>query len=74
MTNKPEKAKSQDVAPVLEQAPAISLKEFCIRLSETEKRVELIGGFEADERRQGRLNDTASNYTGRFQAFVSRPA
>lgn len=60
-------------APV--EAPAvISLTEFCIRLSETEKRVELIGGFEADERRNGRRNDSAEAFAVRFSEFVSRPA
>lgn len=55
-------------------APAITLNDFCIRLSEVEKRVELISGFNADERRNGRTKDSAEAFSARFSAFVSRPA
>ncbi len=57
-----------------EKVEQVSLHEFCIRLSETEKRVELIGGFEADERLNGRKKDSSAAYASRFQAFVSKPA
>jgi hypothetical protein len=57
-----------------ETAIPLSLHDFCIRLSETEKRVELIAGFEADERSNGRKKDTAANFAVRFQAFLSKPA
>ncbi len=79
MSNKASKSPEQVDAPVeavttVQADPVISLTEFCIRLSETEKRVELIGGFEADERRNGRKNDTAAAFAARFSEFVSRPA
>lgn len=51
----------------------LTLTEFCTRLSATERRVELIGAFEADERRAGRLKDTAEQFGERFQAFITKP-
>lgn len=57
-----------------EQAEALSLQEFCKRLSTTEPRVELISGFEADERIAGRLKDTEQKFAARYQAFINRPA
>lgn len=53
---------------------ALSLEEFCKRLSTLEPRVELISGFEMDERLAGRLKDTEQEFTDRFQAFINRPA
>ncbi len=54
--------------------PQLSLNEFCTRLSGTETRVELISGFEHDERTSGRLKDTEEAFAGRYQAFINRPA
>lgn len=60
---------------VAEQAEfPLTLEEFCIRLSVTDSRVELIGGFENQERLAGRVKDTESNFAGRFQAFINQPA
>jgi hypothetical protein len=58
--------------PVPASAP-ISLKEFCIGLSASEKRVELIAGFHADEIRAEHFFDVASAYRARFAAFAIRP-
>ena len=52
----------------------ISLEEFCIRLSSIKKSVELIGGFESDEIRAGRLRDTQEAFDIRFEAFANRSA
>lgn len=52
----------------------VNLQEFCARLSKIEKRTELIGGFEFEERRKGRLKDTSKNYEVRFQYFTKRTA
>lgn len=52
----------------------LSLNEFCIRLSATDKRVELIGGFEHSERVAGRMTDTAVNYAERYTKFLNQPA
>ncbi len=65
-------AKKED-ADVAEQV-ALSLEEFCKRLSTQDPRVELISGFELDERIAGRLKDTESEFTARYQAFINRPA
>ncbi|MNE61527.1 hypothetical protein D3C76_1597670 [compost metagenome] len=67
-------AKSTAVAadPVSAGVP-LTLTEFCTRLSQTERRVELIGAFEFDERSAGRLKDTAEQYGARFQAFITKP-
>lgn len=53
---------------------AITLEEFCVRLSNTDKRVEMIGAFNHGEMRAGRIKDTESNYRSRFDAFVNKPA
>lgn len=60
---------------IAEQAEfPLTLEEFCIRLSVSDSRVELIGGFENQERLAGRVKDIESNFAGRFQAFVNQPA
>lgn len=56
------------------QSEPLSLTEFCIRLSTTDKRVELIGGFEHSERMAGRMSDTAENYAARYAKFLNQPA
>lgn len=52
-------------------APArVSLKRFCMDLSLTDKRVEMIGGFHHTEKFAGRLLDTVENFTARYTAFA----
>ena len=53
---------------------SLTLAEFCIRLSATDTRVELIGGFEASERGAGRVKDTEAAYAARYQDFINKPA
>ena len=61
--------------PVNEAAPAkVSLKRFCIDLSSSDRRVELIGGFEHTERVAGRLLDTKEAYQQRYADFANAPA
>lgn len=61
--------------PVVEQSEfPLTLEEYCSRLSQTDKRVELIGAFAHEETRAGRIKGLASEYEARFAAFVSRPA
>lgn len=50
----------------------VTLDNFCVELSQTDKRVELIGGFHYTERLAGRYRDVASAYRLRFQAFTTR--
>ncbi len=58
----------------VEAVPQITLTEFCIRLSQKDKRVVLIGGFEATERKSGRVKDSEAAYQGRFAEFINKPA
>lgn len=62
-------------APVTESTdtpPAkVSLKRFCMDLSLTDKRVELIGGFHHTEKASGRLLDTPAAYAFRFADFAT---
>lgn len=51
---------------------AITLNEYCIRLSTTDNRVELIGGFEFVERHAGRNRDTYDNYAARYADFLTK--
>ena len=52
----------------------LSIDDFCVRLSETDKRVEMISAFNSDERQVGRVSDTADNYASRYQVFLNKPA
>jgi uncharacterized NAD(P)/FAD-binding protein YdhS len=70
----------QDVAivgggttPVVAAVPLVTLNEFCTRLSMTDRRVELIGGFHFTETQAGRLKDAESNYQARYTAFLTKP-
>ncbi len=56
------------------ESPAITLNEFCTRLSMTDKRVELIGGYHADEKKEGNVKDSEENFKKRFELFIKRPA
>lgn len=65
-------SKSTDNAATKEEP--IALDEYCRRLSVTDGRVELIGGFEADERISGHLKSDVSGFDAAFARFVARPA
>lgn len=52
---------------------AETLEEFCAAVSLADKRVELVAGFYADERRSGRFHDTRAAWESRFAAFQRRP-
>ena len=69
-------AKAAPTEQVGEEVPvvALSLVEFCTRLSETVKRPELIGAFEHVERRAGRTSATEAEFRRRFDAFLNAPA
>lgn len=56
------------------EADAVTLEEFCLRLSNTDRRVEMIGAFHSEERRAGRVKDAEDAYSVRYQAFVNKPA
>lgn len=63
-----------DLIDTFAPAEELTLAEFCTRLSSTDRRVELIGGFEHSERRAGRSKDTEEAYAARYADFLSQPA
>ena len=65
---------AEAVADVVEAETPLSLIEFCTRLSATDRRVELIGGFEHSERVAGRTKDVSSAFAARLAAFANQPA
>lgn len=75
-------AKLNDPEVVVEEKPQVaqetefkmSVKEFCARLSTTDRRVEMIGGFYSDEVRLGHFSDFEPAFRSRFDAFTKRPA
>ena len=58
--------------PVSEEE--IALDAYCGRLSESDRRVELIGGFEAYCRGAGLLKAAPAVFDGTFLLFTNRPA
>lgn len=64
--------KTEVVEPQSEEE-ALTLEEFCTRLSMTDRRVELIGGWHSDEQRSGVVKDTESAFRARFVAFATKP-
>lgn len=70
-TTPPESAQPEAVSR--DTSDDITLDEFCLRKSRSDKRVELIGGFYADEKREGKGKDSEANFASRFEAFVNKP-
>lgn len=64
------KETSEAVVPA---ADSLTLDEFCTRLSSSDKRVELIGGFYSVEKSAGRIKDLESAFQSRFIAFATKP-
>lgn len=55
-----------------EAPPArVSLEQFCTELSRTDKRVEMIGAFHNQEKRNARTYDTSDAYASRYDAFTT---
>lgn len=52
---------------------AVTLQEFCTRLSSTDRRVELIAGFHHSELVAGRVKDASASYSTRYAEFVNKP-
>lgn len=79
MAMKDEKNQAQEQSvPVVKKDVAaefpLSLEEYCARLSTTDRRAELIGGFHFSEKQSGRVKDTETNYKKRFAEFCKQPA
>jgi len=51
----------------------VTLDEFCLRLSASVRRPELINGFHYVETKAGRVKDYESAFKSRFDAFVKTP-
>jgi hypothetical protein len=62
------------VAPAATTDFPLSLDEACARISQGDKRVEMIGAFHHAERCAGRLKDTETAYRARYTAFCNAPA
>lgn len=65
--------KSNKPVAANEEEMQVTLDEFCMRHSATDKRVELIGGFHFVETCASRFKDTESAYRARFEAFINKP-
>lgn len=52
---------------------AVTLNEFCMRLSETVHRPELIGAFAFSERAAGNSRDSVDAFQARYEVFVNKP-
>lgn len=68
------KAKPGLEQPLELSEDAITVEEFCTRLSQNDRRVELIGAFHFDEKRSGRIKDSESAFAERFDKFATTPA
>lgn len=51
----------------------LTLDEFCTRTSLTDRRVELLAAFHAEERAAGRHKDQESAYASRLVVFANKP-
>lgn len=65
-------SKAAPADPVDTSVP-LTLEEFCARLSKSDKRVELIGGFFADAKKRGHRKDYDVGFLRAFEAYASRP-
>lgn len=64
---------------IIEQVNSIdefpqTIDEFCASLSQTDRRVEMIGAFHGAEKRAGRIKDTRTAYGARYNDFINAPA
>ena len=58
----------------MEPEPKITLDEFCLGVSQRDKRVELIAGFHAEQRARGVVKAAPSEFRAALEAFATRPA
>ena len=65
-------ATTVDPSPIAAEH-AITLTQFGIEWSRSERRVELLNAFIFMENQQRRFKDTKSAYLARFAAFVDQP-
>lgn len=68
------KATTNEQVDAEEPVVAVSLTEFCTRLSASVKRPELIGAFHSVEKSAGRISATDAEFRRRYDAFCNAPA
>lgn len=54
-------------------AQELTIDEYCARRSKTDRRVELLGAFHADEVANKRQKDFESAFDSRLQVFATKP-
>lgn len=62
--------KDEVAAPAVDE---LTLDEFCVRLSSTDRRPELLSGFHFTETRAAHLKDTEAAFRERFTAYINTP-
>jgi len=50
----------------------VTLEEFCVVLSQTDRRVEVIGAFYSTEKRAGHIKDLSATFKSRFDEFLNK--
>lgn len=65
---------AEDTVKVEPDQYPLSLDEFCTRISQSDRRVELIGGFHRHAQLAGVTSDTESNFRAQFERFLKQPA
>lgn len=71
-TPQEQETQPKEAAAETRESFPLTLEEFCIRLSRTDKRVELIGAFNFVEKRAGRIKDTEAAFAERFDKFANQ--
>lgn len=51
----------------------LTLDEFCIRLSGTDRRVELIGGFHHSQTAAGVIKASQTDFAASYEEFINKP-
>lgn len=67
-------AKQDAPTPVADNSIELTLHDFCLRLSESVKKPELIGAFSASQTRAGVVKDTEAAFRKAFDKFINAPA
>jgi len=62
-----------DIEIEIKDPEMTTLQEFCILLSGSDRRVEMIAAFNYSEQLSGRIKDTASAFRTRYNAFANKP-
>ena len=62
-----------DAAQDQEAEIELTLQEYCLRKSRSDRRVEMIGAFHHKETAQGTIKAMTSEFEARFDAFVNQP-